>query len=420
MSDALRDLCASFADAASSVRPKLAELTGGDRAEILHEMAAALRAQSGPIIQANAKDVEAGASLSSALRDRLTLDDGRIESMAQAVEQIAAQPDPVGLVVDGRTLANGVRLEKRRVPIGVILVIYESRPNVTSDAAALCLKAGNAILLKGGREAAHSNRAIVDAIRGPLEARGIGDAATFVDTTDRRAVELLVQMRGRIDLCVPRGGRGLIDAVTNAASIPVVKHDAGNCHLYIDAHLDGLDDTAIEIAMDGKTDRPGVCNAIETLLVHEAQAERLLPRLGAQLRSAGVELRADPAALAHLPGANAATEADWETEYLSLVLAVRVVPSLDAACAHIRQYGSQHTEAIVTSSVTSADRFVTLVDSANVMVNCSTRFADGGQYGLGAEIGISTDKLHARGPMGAEDLTTFQWILQGRGQTRGR
>jgi len=418
MSDELRSMCERLADGAAGVRPALAGLTGGERAAMLREMAAALRASAPGIMEANARDIEAGADLSSALRDRLRLDEQRIGAMASAVEQIAAQPDPVGRVVDGRTLPSGVRLEKRRVPIGVILVIYESRPNVTSDAAALCLKAGNAIILKGGRDAAHSNRAIVDAIRGPLEARGVADAVTFVDTTDRQATEILVRMRGKIDLCVPRGGRGLIEAVTSAALIPVVKHDAGNCHLYIDGRLDGMRDRAMEIALNAKTQRPGVCNAIETLLVHQDQAEVLLPDLGRALIDAGVELRGDAATRRLVPGAGEATDEDWRTEYLAKILAVRVVGSLEEACEHIRTYGSQHTEAIVTSSVEAADRFVMLCDSANVMVNCSTRFADGGEYGLGAEIGISTDKLHARGPMGAEDLTTFQWVLRGNGQVR--
>jgi glutamate-5-semialdehyde dehydrogenase len=338
--------------------------------------------------------------------------------MARAVDDIAEQPDPVGRVVEGRVLPNAIRLEKRRVPIGVILVIYESRPNVTSDAAALCLKAGNAVILRGGKEAAHSNGAIIDAIRAPLERRNVADAVCFVDVPDRHAIAELLQLRGKIDLCIPRGGPALMKAVTDVAKIPVVKHDAGNCHLYLDAHLDGLEQTAIDIAINAKTQRPGVCNAIETLLVHRDAAPSILPKLGEALREKGVELRADERALTLLPGAIAATDADWDTEYLDLILAVRIVDSLDDAAAHIRAHGSSHTEAIVTSSIAAAERFVALVDSANVMINCSTRFADGGEYQLGAEIGISTDKLHARGPMGAEDLTTFQWVLAGRGQVR--
>lgn len=418
MNAALAQHCRAIADRARYGRLALAELTGADRRALLHEVADSIRAGAPTIIEANGRDLDAGADLAPALRDRLRLDQARIDAMARAVDDIADQPDPVGRVVEGRVLPNGIRLEKRRVPIGVILVIYESRPNVTSDAAALCLKAGNAVVLRGGKEAAHSNGAIIDAIRAPLERRNVADAVCFVDVPDRAAIAELLQLRGRIDLCIPRGGPALMKAVTDVAKVPVVKHDAGNCHLYLDAHLDGLERTAIDIAVNAKTQRPGVCNAIETLLVHADAAPSILPKIGAALREKNVELRADERATSLLPGAIAATAADWDTEYLDLILAVRVVDSLDDAAAHIRAHGSNHTEAIVTSSIAAAERFVALVDSANVMINCSTRFADGGEYQLGAEIGISTDKPHARGPMGAEDLTTFQWVLAGRGQVR--
>ena len=418
MSAAVTRACAEIGARAKDARLGVAQLSGAERALLLCEIAGSLRAHAGGIIEANRLDLEAGADLTPALLDRLRLDESRIGAMADAVEQIAAQPDPVGKVVDGRVLPNGIRLEKRRVPIGVILVIYESRPNVTSDAAALCLKAGNAVILRGGKEATHSNRVIADAIRAPLIARGLADAVTLVPMSDRQAIPELLKLRGVIDLCIPRGGPALMKAVTEAARIPVVKHDAGNCHLYLDQHLDGLEQAAIDITVNAKTQRPGVCNAVETLLVHEAVAERILPPIGAALRASGVELRADERARSILPDATPATEADWATEFLDLILAIRVVDSLDEAAAHIRTWGSSHTEAIVTSSIGAADRFRALVDSANVMINCSTRFADGGEYGLGAEIGISTDKLHARGPMGAEDLTTFQWVLTGHGQIR--
>ncbi|MEM8835923.1 MAG: glutamate-5-semialdehyde dehydrogenase [Planctomycetota bacterium] len=412
-------VCRESAERTQRARLAIASLSGGERSALLRAMAPALLDAAPSILDANQRDMEAGNDLSAALRDRLRLDASRIESMAEAVRMIAAQEDPVGRVVDGRVLPNGIRLEKRRVPLGVVLVIYESRPNVTSDAAALCLKAGNAILLKGGREAAHSNRAIVEAMRPALAEFGVEDSVVFVDTTERSAIPTLVTMRGMIDLVIPRGGGGLMKVVTEAATIPVVKHDAGLCHLYIDEHLDGMKQAAIDIALNAKTQRPGVCNAIETLLVHESVAEHVLPVITGGMRDAGVEVRGDERVRELDPACSPVSDEDWDTEYLGLTLSVRVVPSLEEACAHIRAHGSQHTEAIVTSSIDAAQRFVARVDSASVMVNCSTRFADGGEYGLGAEIGISTDKLHARGPMGAQDLTTFQWVLTGSGQVRG-
>ena len=419
----LVELCQHAAERARDARLAMALLPGAQRRDALRDIAAAILAHRAAILEANAKDMAAAGGLADAMRERLRLDASRVEAMSRAVAEVAEQVDPVGKVVEGRLLASGARLEKRRIPIGVVLVIYESRPNVTSDAAAVCLKAGNAVLLKGGSEAAHSNRAIVAAIQSALERRGIAGAVQFIDTTDRAAVTMLATMRGKIDLVIPRGGPGLIRAVTEAATIPVVKHDAGNCHVYLDEHIEGLEQVAVRVTVNAKAQRPGVCNAAEKLLVHAAVAERVLPRVGAELVRAGVELRCCPRSAASLAKAGvpakAAAESDWAEEYLALVMAVRVVDSLDEACAHIRRYGSQHTEAIITSSIAAAERFTALLDSASIMVNASTRLADGGEYGLGAEVGISTDKLHARGPMGAEDLTTFQWVLTGSGQVRG-
>lgn len=415
-------LCAEAAHAAASARLGMARLSGDERVALLEGIARAIRGHEGEILEANARDVEAARSgsrvMSEAMIDRLRLDAGRVGSMAGAVEAIAAQSDPVGEVVEGRVLGNGVRIEKRRVPIGVVAVIYESRPNVTSDAAALCIRSGNAVVLKGGSEAHHSNRAIVGAIHGALRADGLEGAVSFVDTTDRSAVRALVTMPEVIDLVIPRGGPGLIHAVMSAATVPVIKHDAGNCHVYLDQHLDGLEERAVEIVVNAKAQRPGVCNAAETLLVHRARAKEMVPRVCAGLAAAGVEVRGDETVRRLFAGAKAADESDWDAEYLDLILAVRVVESLDEAARHIRAHGSKHTEAIVTSLLGEAERFVSLVDSASVMINCSTRFADGGMYGLGAEIGISTNKLHARGPMGAADLTTYQWVLTGSGQVR--
>ncbi len=416
-SNELTALCDALATRAARARRLVARTTGEQRRSMLMEIAHAIRERTADILAANERDLANGADLPEAMRERLGLSESRVADIARAVEQIADQPDPVGSVVDGRCLPNGIRLEKRRVPIGTILVIFESRPNVTVDAAALCLKAGNSVILRGGKEALHSNTALADAVRSVLARHALADAVQLVPTTDRAATTLLVRMNGRIDLCIPRGGPGLIKAVSESATIPVVKHDAGNCHLYLDEHLDGMEDDAIAIAINAKTHRTGVCNAIETLLVHSASLP-ILDRLGAKLVGLGVELRADERCRDRLPGATPATEDDFATEFLAPILAVACVDSIDEACAHIERFGSQHTEAIVTASTRSAQRFVQGVDAANVMVNCSTRFADGGQYGLGAEIGISTDKLHARGPMGAQDLTTYQWVLTGDGHVR--
>lgn len=411
--------CVKVVQAAADARLTLRACLPEQRTAALRAVARSLRAAELTILEANRRDLQAAGELSSAMIDRLRLDPGRLESIAAAVDGIAGQSDPVGSVIESRTLRSGIALEKRRVPLGVVLIIYESRPNVTSDAAALCIRSGNAVVLRGGKEAIETNRAIVAAIRAGLAEHRLEGALGFIELTDRSAIEVLVRMTGLIDLVIPRGGLALIKAVTESSLIPVVKHDAGNCHVYVDKHLEGLESAAARIVVNAKAQRPGVCNAAEKLLIHGAVAPRLLPGLCAALREAGVELRGDPQARAIEPALLRASDADWPAEYLALIMAVRVVDSLEQAAEHIRRFGSQHTEAIITSSPEAAERFISLVDSASVMVNCSTRFADGGEIGLGAEIGISTSKLHARGPMGAADLTTTQWVLRGSGQTRG-
>ncbi len=416
----LTDYCDQLADAALTASRALAASSGAQRNAALRAIAASIRAGKDALQQANALDLEAGrvAGLSPAMLDRLELTDARIESMALSVEQIADQPDPVGKVIEGRVLDNGIRLQKWRVPIGVVLIIYESRPNVTCDAAALCLKSGNATVLRGGKEALHSNRAIAECVQQGLESAGLDPATVqLVNTTDRAAVGALLKMEGRIDLCIPRGGESLIRAVVEQAHIPVIKHYTGNCHIYIDAGCDAQ--MAVDLCVNAKTQRTGVCNAAETLLFHaEAASSGVLAKVCDALAEQGVEVRGDAQTQAVFAHAKTATDDDWATEYLDKIVAVRVVDSLDQAATHINHYGSRHTDAIVTDDLAAADRFVQAIDSANVFVNCSTRFSDGGQYGLGAEIGISTDKLHARGPMGAEDLTTTKWVAYGSGQAR--
>ena len=412
--------CDALADRALAASRSLAMSSGQQRNDALRAMAKAIRTSKAELQQANAKDLEAGQAngLSPAMLDRLELTDARIESMAASVEQIADQPDPVGKVIEGRVLDNGIKLQKLRVPIGVVLIIFESRPNVTSDAAALCLKSGNATVLRGGKEAMHSNQAIAKCVQQGIESAGIDPAAVqLVETTDRAAVGALLKMEGKIDLCIPRGGESLIRAVVEQAHIPVIKHYTGNCHVYIDSAAD--ESMAIEICVNAKTQRTGVCNAAETLLFHaDAAANGILAKVCEALAEQGVEIRGDAQTQAVFAGAKTATDEDWATEFLDKIVAVRVVDSLEQAAQHINFYGSKHTDAIVTGDLAAADRFVKTIDTANAFVNCSTRFSDGGQYGLGAEIGISTDKLHARGPMGADDLTTTKWVAYGSGQTR--
>ncbi len=380
-------------------------------------MAAALIESQDSIQAANTRDCEAAkaAGLSAALVDRLLLDASRIEAMADGLRQIAALPDPFGVDLAVIRRPNGLTIRKVRVPLGVVAVIYESRPNVTADAAAVCFKAGNAVILRGGSEAAASNAAIREAMIA-VECLP-ADAIQMVPTTDRAAVRTLLGLDQMIDLIIPRGGESLIRAVAEQSRVPVLKHYKGVCHVYVDRAADL--DMALAIAVDAKCRRPGVCNAMETLLVHEAVAEAFLPRLADTMDAEGVELRGDERTRALVPMALPASEGDWSEEYLDLILAVRVVGDLEAAMRHIDQYGTRHSDVIVTTDDEAARRFTTEVDSAAVYVNASSRFTDGAEFGLGAEIGISTDKLHARGPCGVEELTTYKYVIEGNGQVRG-
>lgn len=416
----LKSYCAELADRAQRASRALVRTGGAQRTAALRQVGRRIAERAESIKAANARDLEAGraAGLSAAMLDRLKLDDKAIAKIVASVEQIAQQTDPIGQVIEGRVLPNGIRLEKVRVPIGVVLMIYESRPNVTSDAAALCIKSGNAVILRGGKEALHSNTALAACVRDGLNEAGVDpDAVQLVETTDRAAVTHLVQLEGRIDLAIPRGGESLIRAVVEQARIPVIKHYTGNCHVYVDSGADSK--LAVDICVNAKTQRPGVCNAAETILFHrDSVSSGLLAQVCQALADKGVEIRGCDATRKAFAAAKPATDQDYFTEYLDLIVAVRVVDSLDAAIEHVNHYGSKHTDAIVTPDVRGADRFVAEVDSANVFVNISTRFSDGGEYGLGAEIGISTDKLHARGPMGAADLTTYKWVARGEGQLR--
>jgi glutamate-5-semialdehyde dehydrogenase len=385
----------------------------------LETIAEAIERNASKLLQANARDLEAAKTreLEAALVDRLTLNDSRITSMADGLRQIARLPDPVGEISDVRYRPTGIQVGHMRVPLGVIGIIYESRPNVTADAAGLCLKAGNAAILRGGSEAIHSNKAIGDCVHEGLRAAGLPEhAVQVVETTDRAAVGELITLREYVDIIVPRGGKGLIERVSNEARIPVLKHLHGVCHVYIDDRADT--DKALRIADNAKTQRFGTCNTMETLLVHKDIAAAILPPLAKIYTDKGVELRGDAAASAMVAGMRAATEEDWYEEYLAPILAIRVVDGIDQAMDHIAQYGSQHTDTIVTEDWSRARRFLREVDSSSVMVNASTRFADGYEYGLGAEIGIATDKLHARGPVGLEGLTSLKWIVLGDGHIR--
>ncbi|MDA8419006.1 MAG: glutamate-5-semialdehyde dehydrogenase, partial [Desulfobacteraceae bacterium] len=355
--------------------------------------------------------------LSAAMLDRLSLTDKAIDSMIAGLKEVAALPDPVGEITEMNRRPNGMLVGRMRIPLGVIGMIYESRPNVTVDAAALCLKAGNAILLRGGSEAIHSNLALAKLMQEVLAGEGIPAAAVqVIPTTDREAVTAMLKLEEHIDLIIPRGGEGLIRFVAENSRIPVLKHYKGVCHIFVDESADLA--MACDIVINAKAQRPGVCNALETLLVHRAIAPRALPMLGERLREAQVELRGCPETCALLPYAVPATDADWPAEYLDLILAVRVVDDLDAALDHIARYSSLHTESIITANYANAQRFLREVESSSVMVNASTRFSDGGQFGLGAEIGISTTKLHAYGPMGLKELTTKKFIVYGDGQIR--
>ncbi len=379
----------------------------------------ALDAERAALANANAADLERGAAggLDAALMDRLELTPARIDAMLEGLAQVAALPDPVGSISDMNTMPSGIKVGRMRVPLGVIGIIYESRPNVTAEAASLCLKSGNAAILRGGSEALESNMAIARCLAQGLELAGLPAAAVqVVETRDRAAVGHLITMPKCVDVIVPRGGKGLIERISSEARVPVIKHLDGTCHVYIDEGAD--EDMAQAIAVNAKTQRYGTCNTMETLLVHEAIAASLLPRLAAAYASAGVELRGCERSCAMVPAAIPATEADWYEEYLAPILAVRVVDDIDQALDHIETYSSRHTESIVTRDHARAMRFLREVDSSSVMVNASTRFADGFEYGLGAEIGISTDKLHARGPVGLEGLTSQKYVVLGEGQVR--
>ena len=382
-------------------------------------MAAGVEQARDRLIAENAKDLDAGRrdGLDDALLDRLTLNAERIAGMAEGLRQIAALPDPVGEITDLKYRPSGIQVGRMRVPLGVIGIVYESRPNVPADAAGLCLKSGNASILRGGSEAIHSNQAIAVCIQAGLKAAGLPeDAVQVVTTTDRAAVGELITLKPYVDVIVPRGGKSLIERISAEATIPVIKHLHGVCHVYIDDKADL--DKAVKIAFNAKTHRYGVCNAMETLLVARAVADRVLPELGRLYREKGVELRGCTATQKILLGINAATEEDWHTEYLAPILSIRVIEGVDAAIEHIARYGSQHTDSIVTEDLTRARRFLREVDSSSVMVNASTRFADGFEYGLGAEIGSATDKLHARGPVGREGLTSVKFIVLGDGHVR--
>jgi glutamate-5-semialdehyde dehydrogenase len=420
---AVTDVERSVLDAARRAKDAAVELAPLHRAAkdaALHAMADALETAAGRIIAANATDVDAAVAASTAqsLVDRLRLDEKRVHGMAVGLRDVAALPDPVGEVVRGSTLPNGLELRQVRVPLGVIGIIYEARPNVTADAAGLCLKAGNAVLLRGSSSAQASNGAIVAVLRDAVAAAGLpSDAVQLVPGEGREPVKHLMRARGLVDVLIPRGGADLIRSVVEESTVPVIETGVGNCHIYVDRDADL--DAALAILLNAKTQRPSVCNAAESLLVHADVADTFLPKALAALRDAGVTVHGDAQVASYGDDVVPATNDDWYAEYLSLDIAAAVVPTLDDAVRHIRAYGSGHTEAIITRSQPAARRFVAGVDAAAVMVNASTRFTDGAEFGFGAEIGISTQKLHARGPMGLPELTSTKWVVTGDGHIRG-
>lgn len=397
----------------------LAVTSSKDKNRALTLMAKHLRKNAAIIKEENKKDISAGKErgLSKALLDRLLLDDNRIESMAAGVEKIAMLTDPVGEIIKGWTTEEDIKIRKVRVPIGVVGMIYESRPNVTADAVALALKSGNSIILRGGKEAINSNKIIAKFLKEALKEADLPeDAVNLVQTTDREAVKIMTQMNEYIDVIIPRGGEGLIKAVTKNATVPVIFHDKGLCHTYVDEFA--KIDMAVKIALNAKVQRPGVCNAMETMLVHSKIADKFLPVIVDEMRSYNVELRACEKSRKIVSDLIAATEEDWSTEYLDLILSIKIVDSLEEAIAHINKYGSKHSECIVTSDYTNSNKFLNSIDASTVYVNASTRFTDGAMFGFGAEIGISTNKLHARGPFALEELTTYKYIVEGEGQIR--
>ncbi|MCW8827402.1 MAG: glutamate-5-semialdehyde dehydrogenase [Gammaproteobacteria bacterium] len=415
----VKDYMQNLGAEAKSAARAMARADTNAKNSALNAIADELEANEAVLITANEKDLSAGRErgLDDALLDRLALNAERIKGMADGLRQIAALPDPVGEISDMNYRPSGIQIGKMRVPLGVIGIIYESRPNVTADAAALCLKSGNATILRGGSEAANSNMAIAGYIQKGLEKAGLPKSAVqVIETTDRAAVGELITMTEFVDVIVPRGGKGLIERITAEAKVPVIKHLHGICHVYIDGAAD--EKKAIDIAFNAKCRRYGVCNAMETLLVSKDVAAEILPKLAEKYRAEGVELRGCAESQKILSGINAATEEDWDTEYLAPILSIRVVDDIDGAIDHIAKHSSGHTEAIVTENITQARRFLAEVDSSSVMVNASTGFADGFEYGLGAEIGISTDKIHARGPVGLEGLTSQKYIVIGDGHTR--
>ena len=416
----LQAYCLDTARRARLAAEGLIKVSAETKNSWLRESATRLRANESELLAANALDLEAapGFGLSDAQADRLRLTSERIDGIAQAMEQVAEFADPIGEVMETTSRPNGLQLQKVRVPLGVVFFVYESRPNVTADAAALCVKSGNAVILRGGKEAAHSSRAIVDILRAVAEEKGVPvDAVQLVSVADREAVGHFLALPEWIDLAIPRGGEGLIRRVAAEAEMPVIKHFSGNCHVYVDANADLQ--MAESIVQNSKCQRMGVCNAAESLVIHADVAKEFVPRVCEKLRAEGVEIRGDSQTLNLCPTATAASDADYEAEFLGPVISVRIVPTLEDAVAHINRYGSKHTDAIVTESERAADQFALEVDTASVMINASTRFNDGGEFGLGAEIGISTDKFHARGPCGLKELTSYKYIVQGSGQIRG-
>jgi glutamate-5-semialdehyde dehydrogenase len=422
-SDAKITELAQYADrvasAAKGAARGLAVATGEHKDRWLRLAAKRLRERGTDVLAANARDVAAAPEhgLTAAEIDRLRLDAPRIEAMATALEQIAMLPDPVGEVIEGHVRPNGLEIRRVRVPLGVVFFIYESRPNVTTDAAAICVKSGNAVILRGGKESLHSNLALHALLRDTLvEAELPPDAVQIVETTDRAVVGHFLRLHEKISVTIPRGGKSLIERVMAEATMPVIKHYDGNCHVYVDLAANLA--MAQAILINAKCQRPGVCNAAESLLVHRDVAEAFLTSVGPELRQRGVELRCCERSRKLLPGSQPATDDDFRTEFLDLILSVKIVDDLEQAIAHVEEYGSHHTDVIVTNDLAAARRFVAGVDSAAVMVNASTRFNDGGEFGLGAEIGISTDKFHARGPCGLRELTTYKYVVYGNGQVR--
>ena len=415
----LREYCLDVAQRAIRASAALTQVTGAQKTQWLRRSAALLRQRGEALTEANQKDIDAapGYGLTDAQIDRLRLTPERIESIAVALEEVSMLPEPIGEVISSSVRPNGLVVEKVRVPLGVVFFIYESRPNVTADAAALCVKSGNAVILRGGKEAVHSNQAIAAVLaEAAIEAGLPADAVQLVATTDREAVGHFLRMPEYISVTIPRGGESLIRRVSEEARMPVIKHYAGNCHVYIDRAADA--EMAEQIVVNSKCQRMGVCNAAESLVVHAEVAETLLPRIGKALLAQGIEIRGDEITCKLLPEAKPATDEDYGYEYLGPVVSVKVVESLDEAVEHINRYSSQHTEAIVTRELAAAREFATRIDSSAVMINASTRFNDGGEFGLGAEIGISTDKFHARGPCGINELTSYKYVVYGSGQVR--